>query len=136
MKAMPSATAAASGNAVLTTAAAQPNGVSTRMRPATHRAASAASRQPVGVGWFDQFRPAVNRKPTTTASVKPNSISCACHIGPARYGRGSQPENCKAHRPIDSAANVLASEIERTKPECPQGEGSGLCARRLFELDG
>ena len=76
--------AAASGNAALTMAAAQPKGVSTSTRPATHSAASAASGQPVGVGRLAQLRPAVNRKPTTTASVKPNSISCACHSGAGR----------------------------------------------------
>ena len=84
MKGIASPTAAASGKATLATAAAQPKGVSTSTRPATQSAASAISGTPVGVGRPDQLRPAVNRKPTTTASVKPNSISCACHIGPAR----------------------------------------------------
>ena len=84
MKGIASAIAAASGNAALTIAAAQPNGVSTSTRPATHSAASAASGRPVGVGWFDQLRPAVKRKPTITATVKPKSISCACHSGVGR----------------------------------------------------
>jgi hypothetical protein len=83
-KGIASATAAASGKAALTTAAAQPHGVSTSTRPASHSSASAASGRPVGVGRFDQLRPAVSRKPTTTASVKPNSISCACQIEPRR----------------------------------------------------
>jgi hypothetical protein len=104
-----SATAAAIGKAASTIAAAQPNGVSTSTRPATHSSASAASGRPVGVGRFDQLRPAVSKKPTTTASVKPNSISCACHSGPDRYGWPSQPATCAAHRPIDSAAKLLAS---------------------------
>jgi hypothetical protein len=76
---MASATAEAMGKAALTMAAAHPKGDSTSSRPASHKAARAASGQPVGVGRFDQLRPAVNRKPTTMASVKPNSISCACH---------------------------------------------------------
>ena len=106
---MPSATAAASGNAALTTAAAQPKGVSTSTRPASHSKASAASGTPVGVGRFDQLRPAVKRKPTITARAKPNTISCACHNGPARYGVPIQPANCSAHSPIDKAAKQLAS---------------------------
>ena len=57
----------------------------------------------------DQLRPAVKRKPTTTASAKPNSISCACHSGPARYGWPSQPLNCSAHSSTESAAKLLAS---------------------------
>ena len=84
MNGIASATAAASGNATLTTAAAQPNGVSTRTRPATHRPASAASAGPLGVGWLVQFLPAVKRKPTITARANPKSISWACHTGPAR----------------------------------------------------
>ena len=51
------------------TAAAQPQGVNTSTRPSTHSAASAIKGRPVGVRWPDQLRPAVNKKPITTAKV-------------------------------------------------------------------
>ena len=74
--------AAASGKVTLATAAAHVHGVNTSTRPATQSAASAAKAGPVGVGQPLQFLPAVNRKPTITASTNPNSISWACHTGP------------------------------------------------------
>ena len=66
---MPIATATATGNAALTTAAAIGNGVSIKPLPQTHNAANAISGTPLGDAWFVQARTAVNRKPAITAVV-------------------------------------------------------------------
>ena len=43
-------------------------------------------------------RTAVSRKPATTASAKPNTISCACHSMPeCAAGAGSLPESISTH---------------------------------------
>ena len=78
------ATAAATGKAIFAIAAANVYGVNTRMCAINQSAARAASFQRVGVGKLDPLLPAVGRKPTMTANVKPKSISWACHKGPAR----------------------------------------------------
>ena len=63
------ASAMATGNAALTTAAATAKGVRTSTRPATQSDASAISGRPVGVGLPVQLRTAVNRNPAMTATV-------------------------------------------------------------------
>ena len=78
------AAATASGNNRLANAAAPAHGVSTKMRPASHRAASHTSGGPRSGGCCVHAATAVNRKPAMTAVEKPNSISWPCHSGPPR----------------------------------------------------
>src|SRR5689334_2945456 len=99
-----------SGNAALTTAEAQPNGVRTNTRPASHSTAIRASLAPTGVGRPVQLRTAVKRNPATTAMVNPKSISCACHSGPAPYGTANQPAYRAVQTATDDAAKMLASK--------------------------
>ena len=61
--------AASQGTATLHSAAASAQGVQSSTRAASQSAASSISARPQGVGWPDQLRPAVKRKPITTASA-------------------------------------------------------------------
>jgi len=63
------------GNAALTIAEVMAKGVSTKILPAIHKAASAIKGIPLGVGWPVQVCTAVSRKPAMIAVVYPNSIS-------------------------------------------------------------
>ena len=83
---------AASGrNSHSTSAGTSPGPHSIAMRPASHNAASAISCAPCGVGKPVQLRPAVYKNPTTTASAKPNTISCICQPSPTCKPPVSKP---------------------------------------------
>ncbi|PMQ12113.1 hypothetical protein JaAD80_22855 [Janthinobacterium sp. AD80] len=83
---------AASGrNSQSSSVATRPGPHSMAMRAASHSAASAISGAPCGVGKPVQLRPAVYKKPTTTATAKPKTISCMCQPSPACRPSGSKP---------------------------------------------
>ena len=114
--------AAASGNATLTSAAAQPNGVSTSTRPATQSAASAASGAPVGVGRLRPVAPGGEEEADDHRQRETEQHFVRVPHRPGEVGAAEQPANCSAHSADRQRREDAGQQVERAKAQIPQRE--------------
>src|SRR5574340_1278865 len=95
-------------------------------RAASHTATSSSSTAGVKVRSLVHSATAVSRKPATSASPKPKSISCPCHSSGGSELAGSRP---RCRKVVQSSGPALA------KPEAHRNSGRNGCCNSGVTCD-